>query len=748
VSVPNNSSTTFYADAVDAAGNVSGCSPSGVTYIEDSGLPTAPVLTTTVPASPANNNTPRVMGTAEAGTTVRLYLDPGCTMFAAQGDDVTFASPGIPVNVADNTTTTFYATATKLTGSVSACSTTSVTYREDSIAPTVTAVTPPDGSLQVSVTTTITAMFSEPMDPATISGTTFGLTGNGGAIAGNVTYSGMTATFTPSGALPFGITFTATISTGAKDLAGNPLATSMAWTFTTPPPPDTTPPTVVSTSPLMGANQVDWSTTITATFSEPVDPTTVNAQSFLLTEVGVPVQGTVTYSRNTATFTPSQVLSLYGPYQATVTTAVRDLAGNAMAAPFTWSFSTRDGQWGTVGTFPGTPVTPTFAFVAVGQGGDAVQVHVEGSTGFSVYTQLFDPDGGSWTNKSLLDLQTSPVQPSACVNAAGEAMAIWRHLSNGGPPCLTAAGTNCTVSSRHDIQSQAWGQISLVDNPPKTMLGTLPLQVGWDSNGNVIALERLNNAGTQETWAIRYDAAQATWNQPVMLSSAGGSQLLTALDGSAIIFWGLCTARYDPALGTWSSPRCRDPSPDAGVQAQSSAIVAMNAAGSAIAAWAQSDPVHVSTMWVDRFNSATGQWTGPTSLPNNTPPPATAITPIGISLDRSGNAVVLWSAWYSDGGGSSAFFSNRYDQEGQVWQDPVQVAVNAAAPSAVAFDSAGRGFALGYVSASSTYSIRYLPGAGWQPQNVTTMPGFTQLAFDGKGRAFAFGFGMKYARFE
>jgi hypothetical protein len=130
VQVPSNATTTIYAKATNSAGS-SPCSTSSVTYVEDSTAPAAPTVSATDPVSPYKDNSPKVRGSAEAGSTVKLYTNSTCTgTVAASGGASSFASPGIPVSVSDNTTTTFWATATDAAGNVSSCSTTSVTYKE------------------------------------------------------------------------------------------------------------------------------------------------------------------------------------------------------------------------------------------------------------------------------------------------------------------------------------------------------------------------------------------------------------------------------------------------------------------------------------------------------------------------------------------------------------------------------------------------------------------------------------------
>jgi len=219
----------------------------------------------------------------------------------------------------------------------------------DTTAPTVISTVPTCGATSVALNSKVSATFSEAMDPLTITGTTFTVTGPGAtAVAGSVAYSGTgnTATFTPTSNLAANTVFTITVTTGAKDLAGNPLAANFVCSFTTGPAADVTPPTVVLSNPTCGATGVATNTTVNSTFSEAMDPLTITTANLLLTGPGVtPVQGTVTYNvaSRIGQFTPLTTLAASTLYTLTVTTGVRDLAGNAMAANYVCTFTTAAG---------------------------------------------------------------------------------------------------------------------------------------------------------------------------------------------------------------------------------------------------------------------------------------------------------------------------------------------------------------------------------------------------------------------
>jgi hypothetical protein len=209
-------------------------------------------------------------------------------------------------------------------------------------APTVIAAVPANGATGVPVAQIVTATFSKAMNATTINTSTFGVIGPGGSpLTGTVTYSGTTATFAPATLLTGGTLYTAAITTGAKDPAGNSLASNVVWSFTTG-----TIPTVSSTNPLNGAINVPISQKITATFSEAMNSTTVIAPGTFTVAVagagGAAVPGTVTYVAltNTATFSPTANLLPSTQYTATMNTSAQSAAGNALASIDVRSFTT------------------------------------------------------------------------------------------------------------------------------------------------------------------------------------------------------------------------------------------------------------------------------------------------------------------------------------------------------------------------------------------------------------------------
>ena len=103
---------------------------------------------------------------------------------------------------------------------------------------------------------------------------------------------------------------------------------------------DTAAPTVASTSPAAAATGVPAATNVTVTFSEPMDKASAqSAFSLVKSADGSGVSGTFTWSGNTLTFDPAAELAAGMGYTATVSTAAKDTAGNALATAKTWSYT-------------------------------------------------------------------------------------------------------------------------------------------------------------------------------------------------------------------------------------------------------------------------------------------------------------------------------------------------------------------------------------------------------------------------
>jgi hypothetical protein len=99
----------------------------------------------------------------------------------------------------------------------------------DTLAPTVTAVTPADNSERITPASSLTVTFSEAVACATAGPTALSLDDGVTPVAGATACSGNQLTFTPDAALPTNTTLTASVSTRVADLAGNHLATAFNW---------------------------------------------------------------------------------------------------------------------------------------------------------------------------------------------------------------------------------------------------------------------------------------------------------------------------------------------------------------------------------------------------------------------------------------------------------------------------------------------------------------------------------------
>lgn len=211
----------------------------------------------------------------------------------------------------------------------------------DTTRPVVSYTTPANNATGVAVNSSVSVTFSEAMDPASITTSTFLVADAGNVKSGTITMSGgnRIATFKPSAPFSSGSDCSVTLQSGVKDAAGNGLANAYTWHFSTGTTQDGTPPMVVAVIPASGATNVSLNTAVTVLFSEEFDAASVTGATFTISQGATPVSGGIEIVGPTATLKPSANLQPNTSYTGTIT-GVRDLSWNAMSGTFTWTFTT------------------------------------------------------------------------------------------------------------------------------------------------------------------------------------------------------------------------------------------------------------------------------------------------------------------------------------------------------------------------------------------------------------------------
>ena len=144
----------------------------------------------------------------------------------------------------------------------------------DTTAPAISSRTPASGATVVDRDTSIEIVFNEELLRSSVDGRAHVTLSP--ALSGTLSLGSdeRTVTFTPSGSLAYGTTYTVTVVAGGiRDLAGNGVAQSQ-WTFTTQVDP-TAAPVIVSRQPAQNATGVPVNTTVTMDFSKPLNTGTV-----------------------------------------------------------------------------------------------------------------------------------------------------------------------------------------------------------------------------------------------------------------------------------------------------------------------------------------------------------------------------------------------------------------------------------------------------------------------------------------
>lgn len=205
----------------------------------------------------------------------------------------------------------------------------------DYIPPTVVSTFPVNTTAAAEINTEIYAIFSEEIDPVSVTATSVTINPNVAHTVYRDSVNPNKIILKPSADLTNSISYNVIWTTELKDLSGNAMASNYGIIFTTaalPPPVDATPPIVESTSIADGATNVPISTnTIYGVCSEDIGLATVVAGSVLISPAVNKVVSRDPIDFKKVILTLTQSLSYSTLYTVTFTSTLEDLAGNALS---------------------------------------------------------------------------------------------------------------------------------------------------------------------------------------------------------------------------------------------------------------------------------------------------------------------------------------------------------------------------------------------------------------------------------
>jgi len=500
------------------------------------------------------------------------------------------------------------------------------------------------------------------------------------------------------------------------------------------------PATVVATSPDNQATGHDPGTPIQASFSRAMAPGTLNGDTFMVSRDGVGIAGTVTYEVTTrlATFRPQRSLALLGTYTATVTTGATDEGGCPLASSRSWTFTVREGGWGTAQLVENNSGDAFGPQVAVDESGNAMVVWFQRNADRDdIWANRF-VSCCTWGTPTLIETDdTGSLQyPQVAVDPSGNATAVWHGAQMGSSDFL--------IGGNRFVPGAGWGTVGLLGEPADARGSDARVTV--DRSGSATAVWSQFEGINHHTRANRFIPGVG-WGTPVILGTdadglAGyAPRVVSDSAGAVTAVWSqnansrssLWFSRFVTGSG-WTSASLVE---TAHTGESDTPQIAVDGAGNVTVVWFQADAVfgHV---WANRYVPATG-WETATQIDASSGSASSA----SVAVDSSGQAIAVW---VQGTGGIFSLWSARF-VPGSGWGAPTRVQADEGFPSnaAVAVDPAGNALAVWQQSGATRENIwvnRFVPASGWGTATLLEADDsryavFPQIAFDPSGNALA-----------
>ncbi len=498
--------------------------------------------------------------------------------------------------------------------------------------------------------------------------------------------------------------------------------------------------TLMNSDPADGASNVVRSVTPALNFSTALNRATVAPGRITLHSVAGTQKTTFSVTGEQLKLLPGNTLLPFTRYTIDVA-GLRGVDGEALAAPLSIDFTTRDAAWQTATLVERNAAYATQPQLAVSANGTAFAMWLQhNGTSFSAWVNRYLPNTG-WVQAVALEgaHDFDSFDPTIAADRNGNALALWDRYD----------GTQWSIWANHYAAGAGWSGAQVITNNTATSSGTIP-QVAFDSNGNAIAVWSQYDAGVQSILANRYMAGSG-WSTPVVINAGDGAtnqqnpKIGFDAQGNAIAIWQaslngvtLVWANRYVAGSDWGSAQVIQSDQ---TTSGSSAQLGVDDSGNAIAVWEQAENVYATRYVV---NSSWGTATLLNTASNGFGPQ--------LAVNAKGNAFVVWGQVVVSNtteipSTRGIIWGNHYTVDGG-WEaatllqspngftaDSPQVAIDASGNALAAWDQFNG-------SVYRIYTTRYQVGNGWGARQLidvaNTAGSFVpQLDSDGAGNVFA-----------
>lgn len=499
----------------------------------------------------------------------------------------------------------------------------------DVTALTVNNVTPSNGAVDVSRTAPISATFNEDVFVVSLGHASFSLSNSSGTEPATISFNTSNSVSLQAISTLSNLSrYTATLTTGVTDLAGNALNETYSWSFTTEDASWSTE-NVVAVESAAG----------TADFPQIALDNSGNALAVWMQDDSIWANrySKVNGSWGTATTIEKKVDAARLPKIAT------DSNGNALAVwiqdSSIWAnrYSVANNSWGEDAELIEQNVeNATLPEIAVDGSGSALAVWTQnGGGGQSIWANRYSIIVGSWGVEKKIGLIADFARyPQVAVDGSGNPLVVWYQTD----------GTENSIWGNR-FANGSWGGEKRIgtDNdvarPSSVDIREFIPQIAVDDSGNALTVWSQTDGTRDNIWANRY--TNGSWGTAEKIETddgdARGPQISVDSSGNALAIWyqsdGLLNTtrfnRFNVTDSSWGTAELIEA--DAG-DAKAHQITHDNS-GNALAVWQEAVSIRAI-----RYSAANGSWdesvlvetdAGDADLPQ-------------IAIDSSGNALVIW----------------------------------------------------------------------------------------------------------